>query len=220
MKKIIFIVFVVIYSCSSNKDEISISGKISGLNNSKIYLIDVGEDIVLDSSKVVNEKIDLIAYINEPRELALRIESKNSNKSFKFFSEPSKKLIFTSSKEKFEFNGKIENSKMNSEYDKLKIQINKYDEKDLELLAEQIKFSVDGDQKNYDLIDEKRTKINQNKILLIVNYSINNNASPLSAFIAFKYKEKINKKYLEKIYENFSDELKGSYYAKKLISNP
>ena len=219
MKKIIIVIFVIIYSCSSDKDEISISGKISGLNNSTIYLINVEENIVLDSSKVVNEKIDLIAHINEPLELALRIESKNSNKSFNFFSEPSSKLIFTSSKDKFEFNGKIENSKMNSEYDKLKIQINKFDEKDLELLAEQIKFSVDGDQKNYDLIDEKRIKINQKKILLIVNYSINNNTSPLSAFITFKYKEKINKKYLEKIYENFSDELKGSYYAKKLISN-
>ena len=104
---------------------------------------------------------------------------------------------------------------MNSEYVKLKTQIEKYDEKDLELLADQIKFSVEGDQKNYNLIEEKRIKINQKKILLIVNYSINNNSSPLSAFIAFKYKESINKNYLEKIYANFSDELKDSYYAKK-----
>jgi len=107
---------------------------------------------------------------------------------------------------------------MNSEYVKLKTQIEKYDEKDLELLADQIKFSVEGDQKNYNLIEEKRIKINQKKILLIVNYSINNNSSPLSAFIVFKYKESINENYLEKIYANFSDKLKDSYYAKKIIS--
>lgn len=220
MKKIVVLIFVIIYSCLSDKDEIKISGKISGLNNSTIYLVKVDENIVLDSSKVVDEKVNLTAYINEPLELALRIESKNSTKSYSFFSEPSSKLIFTSSKEKFEYNGKIENSVMNSEYDKLKTQIEKYDEKDLELLADQIKFSVEGDQKNYNLIEEKRIKINQKKILLIVNYSINNNSSPLSAFIVFKYKESINENYLEKIYANFSDKLKDSYYAKKIISTP
>ena len=62
-------------------------------------------------------------------------------------------------------------------------------------------------------------KLNQKKILFIVNYSLNNNSSPVSAFIIHKYKESINKKYITKVYENFSDELKSSYYGKKLISN-
>ena len=80
MKKIVVIIFVIIYSCLSDKDEIKTSGKISGLNNSTIYLVKVDENIVLDSSKVVDEKVNLTAYINEPLELALRIESKNSTK--------------------------------------------------------------------------------------------------------------------------------------------
>ena len=77
-----------------------------------------------------------------------------------------------------------------------------------------------GDQKKYDSINGERIKINQKKILFIVNYSINNNSSPLSAFIIHKYKESINKNYIEKVYENFSDEVKSSHYGKKLISNP
>ena len=76
-----------------------------------------------------------------------------------------------------------------------------------------------GDQKKYDLLDEERIKLNQKKILFIVNYALNNNSSPVSAFIIHKYKESINKNYIEKVYKNFSDELKISYYGKKLNSN-
>ena len=39
MKKFIIIIFAIICSCLSDKDEINISGEIKGLNNSFIYLI-------------------------------------------------------------------------------------------------------------------------------------------------------------------------------------
>jgi hypothetical protein len=105
MKKFLIIIFAIICSCLSDKDEINISGEIKGLNNSFIYLIQPNSNTLLDSSKVVNEKFNLTAYINEPLELVLKIQSKDSENSFGFISEPSAEIIFTSSKEKFEFNG-------------------------------------------------------------------------------------------------------------------
>ena len=127
--------------------------------------------------------------------------------------------MFRSSQEKFIFNAQIQNSKLFSEFKNIENQRGKFNEKDLELLAEQIKLSVKGDQKKYDSINGERIKLNQKKILFLVNYSLNNNSSPVSAFIIHKYKESINKNYITKVYENFSDELKSSYYGKKLISN-
>ena len=47
---------------------------------------------------------------------------------------------------------------------------------------------------------------------------MSNASNPLSAFISYKYQENINKKYLEKIYENLSYEVKDSYYGNKLSS--
>jgi len=220
MKKFAIIIFIIICSCLSDKDEISINGEISGLNNSNIYLIKVDENIVLDSSKVVNEKFNLTAYINEPRELALRIESKNSKNSFIFFSEPSSKIIFTSSKDKFEYNGKIENSLLYSEFEELKSQINRYDEIDLEMLGQQIEASIEENKKRYDLLNEERLKVTQKKILFIVNYCLNNNSNNLSPYLANKYKENISDDFLKKIYENLSKEMKETYYGNRLISNP
>ena len=219
MKKfLVFIFFIFISSCEIEKDNMIIEGQIIDLKNSKIYLTIVDEEKIIDSANVIDGKFTLKTYINEPIEMSLILNEKNSSEKFNFFSEPTE-ILFRSSKEKFIFNSQILNSKLFTEFKNIENQIGKFNEKDLKLLAEQIEFSVKGDQKKYDSINRDRIKINQKKILFIVNYSLNNNSSPLSAFLIHKYKEGINKNYITKVYENFSDELKSSYYGKKLISN-
>lgn len=219
MKKVlVFIFFILISACEINKDNMIIEGQIIDLKNSKIYLAVVDEGRIIDSANVIDGRFTLKTYINEPIEMSLILKEKNSNEKFNFFSEPSS-ILFRSSKEKFIFNAQIQNSKLYTEFKNIENQIGKFNEKDLELLAEQIELSVKGDQKKYDMINEERIKINQKKILFIVNHCLNNNSSPVSAFIIHKYKESIKKNYISKVYENFSDELKSSYYGKKLISN-
>ena len=218
MKKKLIIIFAILCSCLSDKDEINISGEIKGLNNSFIFLIQPDSNTLLDSSKVVNEKFNLTAHINEPLELALKIQSKDSEKSFSFISEPSAKIIFTSSKEKFEFNGKIENSELNYEFEKLNDHINRYNDIDLQMLEQQIQASIENNKKKFDSLNEERLKIDQKKILFIVNYCLNNNSNILSPYFAYKYKNNINLSFLENIYQNLSLEMKETYYGSKLIN--
>ena len=219
MKRLALIIFLIFISaCEISNDNMIIEGQILDLKNSKIYLSIVDEEKIIDSANIIDGKFSLKTYIDEPIEMSLILKEKNSGEKFNFFSEPSN-ILFRSSKEKFIFNAQIQNSKLFNEFKNIEKQIGKFNEKDLELLAEQIEFSVKGDQKKYDSLNGERIKINQKKILFIVNYSLNNNSSPVSAFIIHKYKESINKNYIEKVYENFSDKLKSSYYAKKIISN-
>jgi len=218
MKKFIIIIFAIICSCLSDKDEIKISGEIKGLNNSFIYLIQADSNTLLDSSKVENEKFDLTARINEPLELVLKIQSKDSENSFSFISETSAKIIFTSSKEKFQFNGEIENSNLNYEFEKLNSHINQYNDIDLQMLEQQIQASIENNTKKYDSLNEERLKVDQKKILFIVNYCLNNNTNILSPYLAYKYKNNINLGFLENIYQNLSEEMRGTYYGSKLIN--
>ncbi len=219
MKRLALIIFLIFISaCEIRNDNMIIEGQILDLKNSKIYLMIVDEEKIIDSANIIDGKFSLKTYIEEPIEMSLILKEKNSTEKFNFFSEPSS-ILFRSSKEKFIFNAQIQNSKLFTEFKNIENQIGKFNEKDLELLAEQIKLSVKGDQKKYDSINGERIKLNQKKILFLVNYSLNNNSSPVSAFIIHKYKESINKNYITKVYENFSDELKSSYYGKKLISN-
>jgi len=218
MKYNIIIFLIILTSCSSEKENLIIEGKISGVKNSKIYLSFVEEGKIIDSVNIIDGKFKLQTYIDASREMSIILGDKNSENKFDFISEPTN-ILFTSSKDKFVFNGKIQNSKLYSDYKNLKNQINRFEEKDLEMLAEQIEISVKGDQNKYDSINDQRLKLNQRKILFIVNYAMNNASNPVSAFISYKYRENINKKYLEKIYENLSEEIKNSFYGDKLSSS-
>ena len=218
MKYNIIIFLIILTSCSSEKENLIIEGKISGVKNSKIYLSYVEEGKIIDSVNIIDGKFKLQTYIDATREMSIILGDKNSENKFDFISEPTN-ILFTSSKDKFVFNGKIQNSKLYSDYRNLKNQINRFEEKDLEMLAEQIEISVKGDQNKYDSINDQRLKLNQRKILFIVNYAYNNSSNPISAFISYKYRKNINKKYLEKIYENLSEEIKNSFYGDKLSSS-
>ena len=218
MKNKIIIFLIILTSCSSEKENLIIEGKISGVKNSKIYLSSVDEEEILDSVNIIDGKFTLKTYVDKTKEMTMILGDRNSEDKFDFISEPAH-ILFTSSKDKFVFNGQIQNSKLYTDYKNLKNQINRFDEKDLEMLAEQIEISVIGNPNKYDSINEQRLKLNQRKILFIVNYASNNSSNPISAFISYKYRENINEKFLEKIYENLSEEIKNSYYGAKLSSS-
>ena len=218
MKNKIIIFLIILTSCSSEKENLIIEGEISGVKNSKIYLSSADEEEILDSVNIINGKFTLKTYVDSTKEMSMILGDKNSENKFDFISEPAH-ILFKSSKDKFVFNGKIQNSKLYIDYKNLKNQINRFDEKDLEMLAEQIEISVKGNTNKYDSINEQRLKLNQRKILFIVNYAMSNKTSPLSAFISYKYRNSISDDYLKKIFENLSDEIKGSYYGSKLNSN-
>ena len=218
MKNKIIIFLIILTSCSSEKENLIIEGEISGVKNSKIYLSSVDEEEILDSVNIIDGKFTLKTYVDKTKEMSMILGDRNSEDKFDFISEPAH-ILFTSSKDKFVFNGQIQNSKLYTDYKNLKNQINRFDEKDLEMLAEQIEVSVKGNPNKYDSINEQRLKLNQRKILFIVNYASNNSSNPISAFISYKYRENINEKFLEKIYENLSEEIKNSYYGAKLSSS-
>ena len=218
MKNKIIIFLIILSSCSSEKENLIIDGEISGVKNSKIYLSYADEEEILDSVNIIDGKFTLKTYVDKTKEMSMILGDRNSEDKFDFISEPAH-ILFTSSKDKFVFNGKIQNSKLYIDYKNLKNQIKRFDEKDLEMLAEQIEVSVKGNPNKYDSINEQRLKLNQRKILFIVNYASNNSSNPISAFISYKYRENINEKYLEKIYENLSEEIKNSYYGAKLSSS-
>ena len=218
MKNKIIIFLIILTSCKSEKENLIIEGKISGVKNSKIYLSSVDEEEILDSVNIIDGKFTLKTYVDKTKEMSMILGDRNSEDKFDFISEPAH-ILFTSSKDKFVFNGQIQNSKLYTDYKNLKNQINRFDEKDLEMLAEQIEISVIGNPNKYDSINEQRLKLNQRKILFIVNYASNNSSNPISAFISYKYRENINEKFLEKIYENLNEEIKNSYYGAKLSSS-
>ena len=201
-------------SCSIEQKNFELSGKIDGLNNGKIYLLE-SNSIILDSAKIDNSStFTLKCYIQESQILTLRLDDSNLNE-IKFFAETGGMELKTSSK-RFQFDAKFSGSKQQLNLDYLNSFLVKYEDEDLELLERQIEESMKNNQKNIDSISILRDKIEKKKILFIINYIKNKKEETISPYLALKYNKDINKDYLLKIYNSYSKEISNSKYGIEL----
>ena len=201
-------------SCSIEQKNFELSGKIDGLNNGKIYLLE-SNSIILDSAKIDNSStFTLKCYIQESQILTLRLDDSNLNE-IKFFAETGGMELKTSSK-RFQFDAKFSGSKQQLNLDYLNSFLVKYEEEDLELLERQIEESMKNNQKNIDSISILRDKIEKKKILFIINYIKNKKEETISPYLALKYNKDINEDYLLKIYNSYSKEISNSKYGIEL----
>ncbi|MDG2173177.1 MAG: DUF4369 domain-containing protein [Flavobacteriaceae bacterium] len=214
MKKFLILILLLIMSCSIEQKNFELSGKIDGLNNGKIYLLE-SNSIILDSAKIDNSStFTLKCYIQESQILTLRLDDSNLNE-IKFFAETGGMELKTSSK-RFQFDAKFSGSKQQLNLDYLNSFLVKYEEEDLELLERQIEESMKNNQKNIDSISILRDKIEKKKILFIINYIKNKKEEIISPYLALKYNKDINKDYLLKIYNSYSKEISNSKYGIEL----
>ena len=201
-------------SCSIEQKNFELSGKIDGLNNGKIYLLE-SNSIILDSAKIDNSStFTLKCYIQESQILTLRLDDSNLNE-IKFFAETGGMELKTSSK-RFQFDAKFSGSKQQLNLDYLNSFLVKYEEEDLELLERQIEESMKNNQKNIDSISILRDKIEKKKILFIINYIKNKKEEIISPYLALKYNKDIHEDYLLKIYNSYNKEISNSKYGIEL----
>jgi len=201
-------------SCSIEQKNFELNGKIDGLNNGKIYLLE-SNSIILDSAKIDNSStFTLKCYIQESQILTLRLDDSNLNE-IKFFAETGGMELKTSSK-RFQFDAKFSGSKQQLNLDYLNSFLVKYEEEDLELLERQIEESMKNNQKNIDSISILRDKIEKKKILFIINYIKNKKEEIISPYLALKYNKDIKDNYLLKIYNSYSKEISNSKYGIEL----
>ena len=216
MKKYL-ILFLLFFSCNINQENFELTGKINGVENDIIYLIQSNnndDEIILDSTKVNSSSFSLKSYIEEPQILTIRLGKSNINE-IEFFAETGKMTLNTS-KKRFQFDAQFSGSKQQSNLDKFNSFLIKLEEEDIDLLELQIQESIRGNQKRIDSISILRERNNKRKLLFIINYISNNNKETISPYLALKYKEEIQLDYLTKIYNSYNREISESKYGIEL----
>ena len=214
MKKYLILIVLLILSCSIEKKNFELSGKIDGLNGEKIYLLE-SNSIILDSTKIDDSSsFTLKCYIEEPQILTLRLGDSDTDK-VKFFAETGAMTLSTTSK-RFQFDAQFSGSKQQSNLDEFNSYLIKFEEEDIELLEIQIEESMKSNQKNIDSISILRDKIEKRKILFIINYIENKKEEIISPYIALKYNMNVQADYLSKIYNSYSKEISDSKYGIEL----
>ena len=214
MKKYLILIVLLILSCSIEKKNFELSGKIDGLNGEKIYLLE-SNSIILDSTKIDDSSsFTLKCYIEETQILTLRLGDSDTDQ-VKFFAETGAMTLSTTSK-RFQFDAQFSGSKQQSNLDEFNSYLIKFEEEDIELLEIQIEESMKSNQKNIDSISILRDKIEKRKILFIINYIENKKEEIISPYIALKYNMNVQADYLSKIYNSYSKEISDSKYGIEL----
>ena len=213
MKKYLLLFIIIISSCSPNNN-FQLNGNIKGLKKGTVILTKSikGAEVTLDSINLNGtSKFTLGSYLNEPEVLKIKLtQSGIHNDEIEFFADKGITNFKTNLK-RFSYESNFDGSDQQEKLDDFKTMLIRFKEENLNLIKNQIEFS--GNQEKLNIINRELINLKKREMYFIINFSINNNDSEISPYIAGKFLNDANQKYLDTIYNSLSKNIKDSKYG-------
>ena len=213
MKKYLLIFIIIISSCSPNNN-FQLNGNIKGLKKGTVILTKSikGAEVTLDSINLNGtSKFTLGSYLNEPEVLKIKLtQSGIHNDEIEFFADKGITNFKTNLK-RFSYESNFDGSDQQKKLDDFKTMLTRFKEENLNLIKNQIEFS--GNQEKLNSINRELINLKNREMYFIINFSINNRDSEISPYIAGKFLNDVNQKYLDTIYNSLSKNIKDSKYG-------
>ena len=213
MKKYLLLFIIIISSCSPNNN-FQLNGNIKGLKKGTVILTKSikGAEVTLDSINLNGtSKFTLGSYLNEPEVLKIKLtQSGIHNDEIEFFADKGITNFKTNLK-RFSYESNFDGSDQQEKLDDFKTMLNRFKEENLNFIKTQIEFS--GNQEKLDIINRELINLKKREMYFIINFSINNSDSEISPYIAGKFLNDANQKYLDTIYNSLSKNIKDSKYG-------
>jgi len=219
--KIILIIAILIISCSSNDNNMIISGNVEGLKKGTLYLQSEKDSIVinLDSVNLRGEgNFKLSTNISEPDIYYLYLDKEDGdslNDIIPFFGNEGEIEIntrlstFDSSYEIFG----SKNSDLLKEYNSI---MRQYNSQNLDLLEIFYKSQIENNQERIDSVNLELENLIRKKYLYTLNFSITNSNDEISPYITVSQIPDANIDLLKMIYDTLPENIKNSKYGKIL----
>ena len=213
MKKYLLLFIITISSCSPNNN-FQLNGDIKGLKKGIVILTKSikGVEVTLDSINLNGtSKFTLVSYLNEPEVLKIKLtQSGIHNDEIEFFADKGITNFKTNLK-RFSYESNFEGSEQQEKLDDFKAMLNRFNEENLNLIKNQIEFS--GSQEKLNIINGELINLKKREMYFIINFSINNSDSEISPYIAGKFLNDADQKFLDTIYNSLSKNIKDSKYG-------
>ena len=213
MKKYLLLFIITISSCSPNNN-FQLNGDIKGLKKGTVILTKSikGAEVTLDSINLNGtSKFTLGSYLNEPEVLKIKLtQSGIHNDEIEFFADKGITNFKTNLK-RFSYESNFEGSEQQEKLDDFKAMLNRFNEENLNLIKNQIEFS--GSQEKLNTINGELINLKKREMYFIINFSINNSDSEISPYVAGKFLNDADQKFLDTIYNSLSENIKDSKYG-------
>lgn len=211
------ILFMGLFSCSEEeKFNVHINGNIEGLRKGKLYLQRLQDTILvtLDSVSFENqESFSLKANINEPELMLLQLQKHGSEDYTDY-------LTFFVEEGDYSIEAKMTNfqnanittdSKNQQKWNEYTSMLRKFNNQQLEFLAAQIT----ADQEKRETLQKQLDLLIKRRYLYTINFALSNNKLSVSPYVVISESYDANIKYLDSVYNSYSEEMKNSIYGKQ-----
>ena len=219
MKKILVIgLLLLIVACSKEKElgNMVVQGKIKGIKKGTLYLKKMRDTLIVsvDSIRLFGkDSFTLTDNITSPEMYFLFLYQNQSTLSF--FGEEGN-ITVNDQIEKFGISPRIEGSNNQKILEKYKEVANKFQDKQLDLLAANMQAQIDSDIETSQSLRKQAEKQNLKKYIFTINFALNNSDTEAAAYITLTELVNANVKYLDSINNSLTKKVKQSYYGEKL----
>lgn len=219
MKKILVIgLLFLIVACSKEKElgNMVVQGKIKGIKKGTLYLKKMRDTLIVsvDSIRLFGkDSFTLTDNITSPEMYFLTLDQNQSTLSF--FGEEGN-ITVNDQIEKFGISPRIEGSNNQKILEKYKKVANKFQDKQLDLLAANMQAQIDSDIETSQSLRKQAEKQNLKKYIFTINFALNNSDTEAAAYITLTELVNANVKYLDSINNSLTKKVKQSYYGEKL----
>ena len=222
---VIAIIALFIVSCSNSNPELEmkLSGNVKGLKKGTLLLQKIKDSLLVSIDSVSidgNPNFTFVEEIASPEIYYLYLRLKDGTlieDRIPFFAEPGEIVINTSLK-KFGDDYIIRGSKNEKALDDYKKLMQRFADKNLDLIKEELTAQKDGSDSLLNAIKKKKVTALSSRYLATVNFALNNKDKEVAPYLLLTEIYDANIKYLDTVYTSLTPKIKDSKYGTRLES--
>ncbi|MGB0981476.1 MAG: DUF4369 domain-containing protein [Winogradskyella sp.] len=216
----LIILVLIVVSCGKNTtNNFTLNGTIKGLKKGVVYLQKEGDSTIvnLDSLVIQGQKeFTLSTQIDEPILLYLKLFKNDGEEHYiPFFADKGVTKIKTTLKN-FNFDAKINGSKQQQKLDEYLNVIKSFNTQNLDQIEASFLAQKNNDSLTYKNLLKNSDKLYKRKYTYTIQFAYNNADNEVAPYLALYEIKNVNPKYRDSIYNRLTDDIKNSFYGKKL----
>jgi len=224
MKSIyIILCLALLFFACAKKEEINttVTGNIKGLKKGVLYLEKIEDSLMTTIDSLVMNGVEDFSFsmnLQSPEMLYLFLRKTDGlpiEDGIAFFAEPGAIVINTTLKN-FEGNAQINGSKNHDKFADYQKLMQRYNDKNLELFAENFQADKEGNEAKKIEINKNYEALIKSKYMATINFAINHNEYEVAPYLALSEIYDANIKYLDTIFNKLTPNVKESIYGKQL----
>ena len=216
-------VLILLIACSSNEDKMKLTGNVKGLKKGTLLLQKIQDSLLVSIDSVSVNGSSLFSFhetVLEPEiyYLYLRLENGTlKDDRISFFAEANPINISTTLTN-FAIDAMVTGSNNQEKYKNYKKIIDRYSDKNLELIEQSFEATKQGNDSLANKLDSTQKSILAKKYLATISFALSNKDFEISPYLIVSHVNDAKLVYLDSVYNNLSKKIKDSKYGKDLES--